>query len=272
MAKGAETGRARGIDRAIELLECLHEARQPLRIGEIARRLKAPRSTVYELVNRFLQAAILETYDADGRVFFGRTLHFYAADYLGTHGLSRLARDEVIRVAERTGETAQFCMLHGNKYAVVHMQTGKKIFQISSAVGVAVPVPWTASGRLLLDHMTQAEIQDFIPQEDFVLPGGRRIDPAAFYEELCRARRDGYCRTSGLVDDFTDCIAVPVRNADGVALACVCVVSMGRRNDGEIRQLVGILQESTERLSRYLRDSRHHFREYDPIWRISKAV
>jgi DNA-binding IclR family transcriptional regulator len=267
-----ETGRARGIDRAIELLECLHEAGQPLRIGDIARRLKAPRSTVYELVNRFLQAAILETYDADGRVFFGRALHFYAADYLGIHGLSRLGRAEVIRVAERTGETAQFCMLHGNKYAVVHMQTGKKLFQISTAIGVAVPVPWTASGRLLLDHMTPAEIQDFVPPEDFVLPSGRRIDPAIFYEELCRARRDGYCRTSGLVDDFADCIAVPVRNADDVALACICVVTMGRRNDNEIGHFVEILQDSAGRLSSYLRDSGHHRRGFDPTLGVAKAV
>ena len=256
MAKSSGTGRARGIDRAIELLECLHEARRPLRIGEIARRLEAPRSTVYELVNRFLQAAILETYDADGRVFFGRTLHFYAADYLGTHGLSRLARMEVVRISERTGETAQFCMLQGHKYTVVHMQTGKRMFQISSAVGVAVPIPWTASGRLLLDHMTEAEVCGFVPPEDFVLPNGRSIDPAAFHAELCRARRDGYCRMNGLVDDSTDCVAVPVRDAEGIALACVCVVAMGRQSDEQIGQLVGILQESAERLARYLRDSK----------------
>lgn len=255
MTKDVEGSRARGIDRAIKLLECLHEARQPLRIGEIARLLGAPRSTVYELVNRFLQAAILEMYDADGRVFFGRTLHFYAADYLGSHGLSRLAREEVARVAETTGETAQFCMLHGNKYTVVHMQTGKKLFRISTAVGVAVPLPWTASGRLLLDHMALAEIKEFVPPDDFVLPNGKVINLADFYEELRHARQSGYCRTSGLVDDFADCLAVPVRDADNVARACICVVTMTRRKDDEIGHLVEILQNSAGRLSSYLKDS-----------------
>ena len=264
MTKNVEGSRARGLDRAIELLECLHEARQPLRIGEIARRLKAPRSTVYELVNRFLQAAILETYDADGRVFFGRTLHFYAADYLGSHGLSRLAREEVARVAEATGETAQFCMLHGNKYTVVHMQTGKKLFRISTAVGVAVPLPWTASGRLLLGHMTPAEIKEFIPPDDFVLPNGRAIDSAQFYEEVRHARQSGYCRTSGLVDDFADCLAVPVRDADNIALACICVVTMAQRKDHAIGHLVNMLQNSAGRLSRYLKDSRNARQGWNP--------
>jgi DNA-binding IclR family transcriptional regulator len=252
MKADAKTGRARGIDRAIDLLECLHTAGQPLRIGEIARRLNAPRSTVYELVNRFLETALLETYDKEGRVFFGRTLHFYAADYLGANGFSRLGRDEVVAIAEQTGETAQLCMLRGNKYTVVHMQTGKKMFRISTAVGVAVPIPWTASGRLLLDHMTREEVERFVPPEDFTLPSGERIDTTRFYSELCRGRSDGYCITAGLVDDFTQCIAVPVRSADGVALACFCVVIIGQRNKVETMRLVNVLRQSAERLSAYV--------------------
>jgi DNA-binding IclR family transcriptional regulator len=258
MEKIKEANRARGIDRTIELLECLHVARQPLRIGDIARRLNAPRSTIYELVNRLLQAAILETYDADGRVFFGRTLHFYAADYLGTHGLSRLAREEVMAIAAATGETAQFCTLHGNKYTVVHMQTGKKIFGITGAVGVAVPIPWTASGRLLLGHMTLEEIERFVPAEDFLLPSGQRVEPVCFHEEVLRAKRDGYCITSGLVDDFTACIAVPVHDAGGVAVGCVCVVTVGtRRRESDLLALVDVLRKSADRLSDYAKGSTH---------------
>jgi DNA-binding IclR family transcriptional regulator len=252
MKADATTRRARGIDRAIDLLDCLHAAGHPLRIAEIARRLKAPRSTVYELVNRFLETAILETYGAGGCVFFGRTLHFYAADYLAANGLSRLARDEVIALAEKTGETAQFCMRHGNKYSVVHMQTGTRMFRISTAIGVAVPIPWTASGRLMLDHMTREEIERFVPPEDFVLPSGQPIDIARFYSEVCRARNDGYCITSGLVDDFTHCIATAVRGADGVAAACLCVVIIGERDEAETMRLVNILRQSAARLSAHI--------------------
>ncbi|HTV68653.1 MAG TPA: IclR family transcriptional regulator [Rhizobiaceae bacterium] len=252
---GANVVRAKGIDRAIELLECLHSARQPLRIGEIASRLKAPRSTVYALVKRLLNAAILETYDDDGRVFFGRAVHLYAADFLEVHGLSRRAREEVTSIAERTGETAQFCVLYGNKYTVSDMQTGRKIFKISTEIGVRVPIPWTASGRLLLDHMSQEEVERFVPAEDFVLPDGTRIDPERFYSELRRARHDGYCATTGLVDESTHCIAAPVRNANGVAVACVCVVTAGRLNGERKQSLVRVLQESAARLSSYVTGS-----------------
>jgi DNA-binding IclR family transcriptional regulator len=249
----------RGIDRIIELLQCLHAARQALRIGELARRLNAPRSTIYEIVNRLIEAGILEAYDADGRVFFGRAVHFYAADYLGSHGLSRLAREEVVRLAEATGETAQYCMLDGNKYTVLHMQTGGRLFRVSSDIGVRVPIPWTASGRLLLDHMSRDEIGHFVPADDFILPNGRRIDPALFYEEVRRAREDGYCMTTGLVDGFASCIAVPVRDAEGIAGGCVCLVVMHDRPEAETKRLIDELREGAGRLSHYVRGSGTRF-------------
>lgn len=263
MDKGA--GRARGIDRAIEVLQCLHTAHEPLRVGEIARRLAAPRSTIYELVNRLLEASILESYDKEGSVFFGRALHFYAVDYLATNGLSRLAREEIIRLAEQTGETAQFSMLHGNKYTVVHMQPGRKVFRIASEVGMAVPIPWTASGRLLVGRMTREEILRFIPQEDFVLASGRRVDPQGFCDEVDAARRDGYCITSGLVDDFSNCLAVPVANSDGVAVACVCFVVMEHKSEADMVRLVEILQASAGRLSGSLRGARARLPSADEI-------
>jgi DNA-binding IclR family transcriptional regulator len=104
--------------------------------------------------------------------------------------------------------------------------------------------------------MTAGEIQDFIPPDDFVLPNGRAIDPAKFYEEVRCARQSGYCRTTGLVDDFADCLAVPVRDADDIALACICVVTMARRKEDEIGHLVEILQSSAGRLSSFLKESR----------------
>ena len=242
--------RSRGIDRAIDLLECLRLAREPLRIGELARRLKAPRSTVYELVNRFLAVGILEMLDPDGRVFFGRTIHFYGTAYLEAHDFSRRAQAEVQLLAETTGETAQFCTLHGNKYTVVHCHSGTRLFRISGDIGAPVPIPWTASGRLLLDHMTEAEIARFVPAEDFRLPRGCIITPAQFHGEARRARADGFCISRGLVDDFSCCMAAPVRDNTGVTIGCVCLVVPGEPSGEAL--LLSQLMKSADRLSQHV--------------------
>jgi len=238
--------RTRGIDRAIALLECLHAARQPLRIGELARRLGAPRSTVYELVERFTRAGILASY-ADNSVFFGRAVHFYAAGYLAVNDFSRMALTAVQQLAKATQQTAQFTSLQGNKYTVEHMDCGSQMFRISSDIGVAVAIPWTASGRLLLGHMSRAEIMAFIPPEDFTLPDGRRIDPDAFCADVATASAAGFCVTTGLVDDFTQCMAAAVRDRGGLAVGCLCLVVPTTAPGQE--QLLGQLRAGAEALA-----------------------
>ena len=157
------TRRARGLDRAVEIFQLLHAVRKPIAVGEIARRLKAPRSTIYEIVNLFLAAEILEYAGDSSEVYFGRAIYLYAHDYFATHALVRNGQEEVRRLAALTGETCQFCMPVGNKYAVVSMQNSARLFRIGSDIGVLVPIPWTASGRLFVAHMTPAELTAFIP-------------------------------------------------------------------------------------------------------------
>ncbi len=246
--KRAPARRERGLDRAISLLDLLHRQRRPARIPDIARDLGAPRSTIYEIINRLLGAGILETYD-DGTVYFGKTVHFYAADYMAAHNLIRRAREEVDRLATETGETAQFCMLHGNKYAVVHMHAGARPFRISSDIGVGIPLPVTASGRLLLSHLTREELCAFVPGEDLRLPDGRIIAIDDFHRDIEEAQRQGYCITVGLADNFSQCMAAPVTDHAGRVVATICFMVPRDIAPKETRQLLSRLIASGRALS-----------------------
>ena len=243
--------RGRGIDRVVELLGFLHRHGRPIGIGDLARRLNAPRSSTYEIVRTLAEAALIET-APDGKIFFGKALYFYGVDYLREHDLIRRGRDEVDRLARETGETSQFCMLHERKYTVVHMRAGSRPFRISSDIGTQIPVPWTASGRLLLSHISPAEIRALVTPDDLVLPGGRIIAIEAFIESVAAARRDGYCITTGLVDAYTHCVAAPVLDHQGHAAATLCFVVPVDTTRERIEDLRDILVESGRSLSLFL--------------------
>ena len=216
--------RQRGIDRLIALLDTLMTLRAPTRVGDLARTIGAPRSTTYEIVNSLIEADILEQVGEDGRVYFGRALHLYGLAYASSNPFHRRCREALDRLAAETEATTQFCALRGNKYVVLDARDGTGLFRITSDIGVDVPIPWTASGRLLLDHMTPDEILNFVPPEDFRLPDGRMLDPAEFLADVARSRAEGMTTTIGLADRFTCCLAVPLRNAAGVATATLCFV------------------------------------------------
>lgn len=222
--------RARGLERAFEILDFLRISRMPANPNEIATHIKAPRSSVYELVNLLLGLGVLEYSDNEGRVYLGRKLYFLGAAYEDHFDFMRDCDRVLAKVAEETRETAQFCMLDENKYTVLRMHEGARPFRISSDVGQRVPIPWTASGRLLLSHLSDEEILSFIPPEDFQLVNGEWLEPQIFLDEVHAAREARAFTFDSIVDSFTHCFAVPVEGDDGIFSATVCLIAP--REDG----------------------------------------
>lgn len=241
--------RERSVDRMLQILEFLHGHGEGIRIGALAKALNAPRSSTYTLVNDLTQAGLLEISADDGRIFFGKRMYLYGLNYIRENSLAKRARMEVDRLAKETGETSEFCMLQNSRYTIMHMRPGNRPFRISSAVGLQIPIPWTASGRLLLAGLSRAEIKELIAEEDLILPDGRRIDIDDFIDAIGKARNDGFCLTKGLVDAVTQCMAAPIYGADGNVEATICLVLPIDLSDAQTDALRDRLLQSSRTLS-----------------------
>jgi DNA-binding IclR family transcriptional regulator len=231
-----ESSRARGVDRVVGMLKQLHIARRPMTMRELIEATGAPRSSVYELVTILTEAGWLEI-GADGSVFFGREMHYYGSDYAVHNDLISRAHQTILALVRKYDETAQLCMLEGNKYTVVLSENSARPFNISSDIGVKVPIPWTATGRLLLGHLRADEIRALIPDEDFVLDNGRRVDFQDFLRDVEHAAELGYCCTEGLSHTFRLCMAAPIRDRDGLPVAALCFMT-SRDTDPKRRTLM----------------------------------
>lgn len=217
--------RARGLERAFDIIQYLHEGKEAKRPIEIAVGMGAPKSSVYELVGILTSLGVLERTDVEGRVFLGRKLHYWGLGYIENFDLTRLAQPMLEYITEQTRETSQLCMVDGNKYTVVMMNEGSRQFRISADVGQKSPLPWTASSRLLLGHLSDDEIQHFIPQEDFVLPDGSRLALSDFISSIRTAHADGFFSFDSLADTYTHCFAAPVYDGSGQCMSTLCLIA-----------------------------------------------
>jgi DNA-binding IclR family transcriptional regulator len=247
-----ESGRRRGIDRVVEVLELLYRRDEPMRPNQIAAVMGAPRSTIYDIIDRLRAFGLIENFDDEGRVYLGRRLHYFGTAYVKRFDLMREADQTLRRLTERTNETSQLCMLEGDKYTVTLMRHGGNHFRISADIGQPVPIPWTASGPLLLSHMADDEILRLIPDPDFTLPDGRRLEPEAFLRRVHMARKRGFSRHDSQLDTFTHCMASPIFDAERRCVATLCLIMP--RTDAEKRgdELAHILADAagllTERM------------------------
>jgi DNA-binding IclR family transcriptional regulator len=248
-----ESSRARGVDRVVGIFKQLHIARRPMTMRELIEATGAPRSSIYELVTILTEAGWLET-SADGSVFFGREMHYYGADYAVHNDLISRAHHAILALVRNHDETAQLCMLEGNKYTVVLSENSSRPFNISSDIGVKVPIPWTATGRLLLAHLRADEIRALIPDEDFVLDNGRHVEFEDFLRDVERAAEQGYCCTEGLSHTFRYCMAAPIRDRTSLPVAALCFMT-SRDTDPEkrARMLEDLIRSSKALSQPYVR-------------------
>jgi DNA-binding IclR family transcriptional regulator len=219
-----QSSRARGVDRVIAIFRQLHVAQRPMSMRELIEATGAPRSSIYELVTILSEAGVLET-NPDGTVFFGREMHYYGSDYSTHNDLISRAHQAILALVRKYDETTQLCMLEGNKYTVVLSENSARPFNISSDIGVRVPIPWTATGRLLLGHLSADEIRALIPGDDFVLDNGERIEFEDFMRDVRHAKEQGYCCTEGLSNAFRLCMAAPIRDRAGFPTAALCFMT-----------------------------------------------
>jgi DNA-binding IclR family transcriptional regulator len=128
-------------------------------------------------------------------------------------------------------------------------ENSSRPFNISSDIGVKVPIPWTATGRLLLAHLRPDEIRALIPEEDFVLDNGRRLEFDDFLHDVQRAAEQGYCCTEGLSHTFRYCMAAPIRDRNGLSVAALCFMTSRDTPEDKRAMMLEDLLSSAKALS-----------------------
>ena len=216
----AKITRERGIDRAIDILDCLHRNRRPMVVNELASATGAPRSTVYSLVKVLLDRSFLDTY-SDGRVYLGRKLFLYGTAVPEHYSLIELAQPVVDDLAETCGERVELNSVVDWKQAILCVSSGPRPFFFPLNAGATYPLPLTASGRFLIAGIDEETLRQMIPEEDYFRNGKRVIALEHFLRDSEVAQSKGYSVTSGLLDSYLGSMAAPILTPNDDVIATI---------------------------------------------------
>lgn len=215
--------RTSAIDRAVQILDVLQETNRPATAYEIARRVGAPPSTVYSIINDLVEKNLLSR-SPDGAIWLGARLYGYGLAYAGSLDYLTVAGEEMQRLSAEVGETVQVCGLDEGKMIVLQMVEGPGHFRVTSRVGSRVPLNWTASGRLLVGHLPDAERIAFFRRYAQPSPTGRAETRPEVLAKLAREALDARLSIQiGESDASVACLAAPVIDPAG---ACVFTISI----------------------------------------------
>jgi DNA-binding IclR family transcriptional regulator len=215
------------VQHAVEVLRCISRAPPDIGINEIARRVRLDKSSVSRLVRTLERERLVERATNSERVRIGFGLVSLAAPLLAGLRVTNLAPPVLEELARQTGETVNLSVWDGSEAVSVQQALGASAIKHYAVPGQRNPAHCTASGKLFLAYLDEAEIEVICrtPLESY---SARTItDPSALRTEarLCperwrvrggcrrscrrRARWPGSCRWR----HHRDCPAVPVRSS-----------------------------------------------------------
>ena len=216
--------RVSGIDRTLQIFDRLHEVGHALSAYDIAKSLKAPVSTIYAIIADLTEKGMLTRNDGN-MLWLGPRLYRYGLAYARSLNFLSVADQEMHTLARKSGETVQICGRDEDSMVVMAMIEGDGHFRVTSRVGTRVPLNWTASGKLLVGHLTEAERIDIFRRCAQPSPTGRaETDPYVLAQAAHKALQQRLSIQVAESDALIACVASPIIDINGHCVATISVV------------------------------------------------
>jgi DNA-binding IclR family transcriptional regulator len=251
MAKGS-TYPVPALEKGLDIIETLASVSEPQSLAELAVRLKRSRSELFRMLACLEQRGYLTRDDAAGKYALTLKLHALAHAHPPMGKLLTAARRPMQGLTEKTGESCHLSVLERGRLLVVAQQESPARVRLSIEVGGEFDPVATASGRLLLARLAEAEREEILAES----PAGRALAGRArktFLSGLGEVARRGVSTAESETIEGVRDVAVAVGWSGVAGTASLAVTRLMRRgsHDDETA-LVTAMQAAAAEITRTL--------------------
>jgi IclR family transcriptional regulator, acetate operon repressor len=239
----------RSVLRAISVLKTLGGSGSAYGITELGTATGLSKATVFRLLGALESEGMVAREVSTGLYRLGPELIALGASALSTSDLRIVARDELVRIAEESGEAATLETLSEGEILVVDEVQGRFLFGATPEIGRSWPSHATSTGKILLalsaDAQTPSRFPKFAPR---TISSRAELD-----RELTRVRHQGYAVAVDELEPGLVAIAAPIINHLGLVVAALSINGPGTRLGPKRRRaLIPKLLRAANRVSRRL--------------------
>ncbi|GGX65911.1 transcriptional regulator [Tateyamaria omphalii] len=217
------------ISRAADILRLLGRETGGLSLGQIAKEVQLPRSTVQRIVAALGSEGFVSTERGDGGIRLGREIQSLALA-VSSDMRSRL-RPLMEQLSDETGETVDLAVLEGAQMLFVDQIEGSHRLRTVSRIGEYFPLTTTANGRAALacmhreraltliraEHRSRGPyappLSDIIAGIDAIRDGALACDENEHTDGICAM---GFAVVDQMGDIFAVSVPVPSSRYDRV--------------------------------------------------------
>jgi DNA-binding IclR family transcriptional regulator len=227
----------------------------------VAREAGLPRPTVHRLLTSLQGVGLVEREPDTDHWVLGPELYFLGVAAARRYDVTEAALPVVRRLALATGESAFFSARRGEETICLIREDGA--FPIRSHVlfeGARFPLGVVSAGMVVLAHLPDREVDDYLGRADLAAVYGPQHDAAEIRRHIAATRTHGYSVNPGLVVEGSWGLAAAVFDQAGSPRWALTLTGVAHRFGADrIPQLGALLLREAHALSATLAHNQFRF-------------
>ncbi|MCB9461944.1 MAG: IclR family transcriptional regulator [Anaerolineaceae bacterium] len=235
--------------RGLQIINLMSGIESPINVTDIAAKLDVDKSTASRLLGTLESYGYVQRAKESRAYTMGKRLHSISWQLTNRFALRELARPYLIKLAQATGECAHIGVYSEGKALVTDdIQPETSQLRVVSQTGRTLYLHNTALGKGLM-AFADLPLPDDLPR----ITPGTITDHNQLIEELRITRQRGYALDDEENEYGVRCLAAPVYNAIGLAIATIGISGPTVRvHDETIDRLVNEVMYAAFALSQEL--------------------
>jgi DNA-binding IclR family transcriptional regulator len=235
------------VQRSIEILEILKE--DTIGVTELAERLDLPKSTVYDYLRTLRSLGYIIKENRKYRLAF-KSLEL--GGYRKYHSqLYQLAKPEIKRLADKTGEIVSVNVEEQGRFIVLHSEIGSASLHLEHYPGTTTPLHTHAGGKVMLAEFNPEKVESIFERHGLTTETEHTItDRDELLTELETIRERGYAVDRDQEITGVGTLAAPIK-IDDCLIGSVNIAFPANRltETGYQDEIVQEIQKSTNIIS-----------------------
>lgn len=227
------------ITKSMELLELMSKHPYGLTLQEIVNILAYPKSSVYKIVTNLTELGYIGREPGNLKYFLSRKLLLLGLTAISSHDIIEKSEEYMKMLRNEVGESVMIGTLTENEVILLKQIQGNLDFVFTLQQGMRFNLHSTAPGKVLLAFMPENKQRKLISEISLEALNEHTItEKDQLKKELDKIVSDGYALDLNETIIGVHCIAAPIFDEKGYALACIWTSGpAGRLTKDKIRNI-----------------------------------
>jgi IclR family acetate operon transcriptional repressor len=194
-----------------------------LGLNEVTIRTAVSKSTVFRILTTLTRLGYIVR-DSDRSYYVSPTLSGLMSELATVEALRRAALPHMLKLRDEYGETVNLGQLQLDKVVYVEVVPSEFALRLQERAGATVCAHATALGKAILAFSPPDVVDGLLRGRELQMFTRHTItDPDELIADLHRARERGYALDRGEISLLATCVAAPILDGHGIALAAMSI-------------------------------------------------